>query len=264
MRYTNIFPNPVDDGFLRFTIDSNPKKHLGYSSHIKFNPKIHQQIIEGKWDLKDGEIIIRFLDIRGVRTLTVVRYQEDSGFNCKIDDHKYEGDYHIEVNGKRVEGEEHIQLDKNLHPALFCLLILLDKLVEIKDENIPAYFFFEEQIKRRPDILNLLINKKPKDVTFARYCYAVAYIALRNGRIMDLRFANKWIEERLLPAIKEVNEIFQKHGFFKIPWTNEQRIFPIPVAATKSSRITLESLGKENPKIPKFLSFISERQRSMR
>lgn len=104
MRYTNISPNPVDAGFLRFTIDSNPKEHMGYSEHIDFNHKIHQQWILGKWELKDGEIIIRFLHIRGGRTKTVVSYHEDNKFSCKIDDSDTnEGDYHIEVNGKRVE-----------------------------------------------------------------------------------------------------------------------------------------------------------------
>lgn len=253
MRYTNIFPNPVDDGFLRFTIDSNPKEHLGYSEHIDFNPKIHQQWIQRKWDLKDGEMIIRFLHIRGGRTKTMVKYQEDNKFSCKMDDvDTSEGDYHIEVNGKRVE--EHIERDKNLHPALFCLFKLLDELVKRKDENIPAYFFLEEQIKRRPDIVNILINNKPKNANITRYCYAVAFTAEKNERKMDLRLTSKWIEERLLPAIKQVNESFQKNGFVKIPWTKEQRIFPIPVIATESSQIILESRGKESPKIPKFFS----------
>jgi len=258
MRYTNIFPNPEDDGFLRLTIDSNPEEHLGYSKHVKFNPEVHQQIIEGKWDLEDGEIIIRFIHIRGRRTITVVRYQEDSGFNCKIDDHEKEGDYHIEVNGKRVK--EHIKIDKNVHPALFCLLRVLEELAEIKEKNIPVYFFFEEQMKKRPDILNLLVENRPKDVTLVTYCYAVASVALKNERVMNLRVMDKWIEKQLLPAIKEVNETFQKDGFVNIFWTNEQRIFPIPVGATNPSQITLEFLGKKNPKIPRLFSFITNKE----
>lgn len=254
MRYTNIFPNPVDDGFLRFTIDSNPK-HFGYSEHIEFDPKTHQQWIQGKWDLKDGEFIIRFVHIRERRTMTVVKYQENNKFSCKIDDvDAKEGDYHIEVNGKRVKGKEHIQGDKNLHPALFCLLRLLDELVEIKDENIPAYFFFGDKIEKSPDILSILIKNKPKDVNFTRYYYTVAFLA--SEYVTKYNLLNKWKKEHLLPAIEQVNEILRKKQYIEIPWTDEQRIFPIPVAAPERSQIILESTGNKKPKVPKFLSHL--------
>lgn len=258
MRYTNIFPNPVDKGFLRFTIDSNPDKREGYSAHInrRFEPEKHQQWIVGRWNLKNGEIVIQFINFRGIRTKTMVRYQENKKFSWKIDDFdsKKEGDFHVEINEKRVEGKNHIQWDRTLHPVLFCLFTLLDELAKIKDENIPAYFFFGWEIERDPNILSILIKNKPKDANFTRYCYAVSFFA--SEYVMMYTLLNKWKNERLLPAIKQANEILRKKQFIKIPWTEGQKIFPIPIAAPEGSTIFLDSLGNKNPKIPKFISHI--------
>jgi len=180
MRLTNIFPNPADEGILRFTIDTNPEKHKGYSEHIDFKPEKHLHWIQGKWDLKDGQIVIRFVHIRGGRRLTVVSYQEDNKFTCKIDDvDSEEGDYHIEVNGKRLE--EHIRPNGNLHPLLFCLFRLFDELVKRGYEEIPLYFFFEEEIRRNPDIVNIILRNKPHDVNITRYYYALSF-KLSHGR----------------------------------------------------------------------------------
>jgi len=57
-------------------------------------------------------------------------------------------------------------------------------------------------------------------------------------------------------AIEWVNECVLKGGFIKIPWTDEQRIFPIPISAIGGDVIYLESYGKKNPKLPDFLSSI--------
>lgn len=257
MRYTNIFPNPVDEGFLRFSIDTNPEKHKGYSEHLRFDPIIHLHFIEGKWDLKDGEIIIRFLHNRGGRTKTTVKYQEDE-FNWKIDDwDTNEGDYHIEINGKRVK--EHIQLVGKSHPLLFCLFMLLDELVKIKDEEIPIYFFLEKRIKNNPGIVDTILKNKPSDVNITRYCYAISYKLWKNKSVEDLRLINEWAD-KLLSAIGWVNERIKNDGLVKIPWTDEQRIFPIPISAVGGDLLYLESLMNENPKLPSFLSSIPFRK----
>ncbi len=260
MRYTNIFPNTADIGFLRFTIDTNPERHKGYSEHIDFKPEKHLQWIQGKWDLKDGEIIIRFVHIRMGRILTVVSYQEDNRFTWKIDDvDSQEGDYHIEINGKRVK--EHIQQVGNLHPALFCLFVLLDELVKIKGEEIPIYFFFEERVKSSPEIVDIILKNKPLDTNITRYCYAISYKLWESKRTEDLRLIKEWMDE-LLRAIEWVNGRVKNDGLVKIPWTDEQRIFPIPISAVEGDVLYLESLGKENPKLPSFLSSIPFRKRS--
>ncbi len=259
MRYTNIFPNPVDKGFLRFSIDTNPEKHRGYSEHIDFDPETHLQWIRGKWELKDGEIIIRFVHIKGGRTKTVVIYQENRKFTFKIDDtDSDEGDYHIELNGKRVE--EHIHQSDSLHPLLFCLSVLLNKLVKIKGKEIPIYFFFEKRVKSNPEIVDTILKHKPQNANLFWYCYAISYKLWEDKRTKDLRLTKEWMNE-LRTAIEWVNEHAQKDGFIKIPWGVEQKIFPIPISAVSGDVILLDSYGNENPKLPDFLSSIPFRKK---
>jgi hypothetical protein len=266
MRFTNIFPNPVDGIILMFTIDSNPEKHKGYSEHIKmhekFDSRIHQQLFEGKWNLKDGEIVIHFLHIKGQRTKTMVCYQE-ANFTCKIDDwdSANEGDYHIEVDGIRDEKEKHIPLDKNLHPALFCLFVLLDKLVKIKDHRIPIYFFFEEQIKRNPEVVDIILKNKPSNVSIVWYCYAISFKLWYGNPSMNLKSMNEWMD-KFQNAIKWFNERHQKNEFIKIPWGNEQRIFPIPITGLGGDVVYLDYLGTREPKLPDFLSSVPFRFKS--
>lgn len=258
MRYTNIFPNPADIGFLRFSVDTTPEKHRGYSEHIDFNPETHLQWIQGKWELKDGEIIIRFVHIRDGRTKTVVSYQENEKFTFKIDDvDSDEGDYHIELNRERVK--KHICQFNNLHPALFCLFVLLDELVKIKGEEIPIYFFFEERVKSNPEIVDIILKNKPQDANLFWYCYAISYKLWEDKRTKDLRLTEEWMDE-LRTAIERVNEHTRKNGFIKIPWGDEQRIFPIPISAIGGDVVSLDSYGNENPKIPNFLSSIPFRK----
>jgi len=255
MRYTNVFLNPKDKGILRFTVDSNPEEHYGYSENINFNPEEHIQRISGKWDLKEGEIIVRFVNIREGRTKTVVRYQEED-FSCKIDDvDTEEGDYHIEVNEPRVE--EHIKNKEDLHPASFCLIKLLDELVERRDKEIPIYFFFGGEVEKDPKVKRLILGRKSKDVNLARYCFAVAHL-IEKERELDLGRVKKWRENKLIPALEEVNRSKNKGGGVEIPWSTEKRVFPIPVQPTEGDEVILECIGKENQEIPEFLPVFKE------
>lgn len=251
MRYTNIFPNPEDEGFLRFTVDTNPDQHHGYSENINFDPEEHIQQFSGKWDLKDGEIIVRFVDLREGRTNTVARYQEED-FSCKIDDTDTEqGDYHIEVNGSRVE--ENIKNDEKLHPASFCLLRLLEELEERKNEYLPIYFFFGREVERDLKIKRLIVGRKPKKVNLTRYCFALVH-SIEKGRKLNLNQIEDWRENILLPALEEVNKTIKEKGGIKIPWSNEKRAFPVPITSIGGDKVILESLGNEDPEIPEFLS----------
>jgi hypothetical protein len=67
----------------------------------------------------------------------------------------------------------------------------------------------------------------------------------------------EWKETHLLPAIEKLKETMQKQGYIQIPWTDEQRIFPIPVSATEGHKVIIESsYGTEKPKMPEFIQLL--------
>jgi len=131
--------------------------------------------------------------------------------------------------------------------------------VKIKDPKIPIYFFFEEQIKRNPEIVDIILKNKPSDANIVRYCYAISFKLWRGNPHMSFKLMNEWMD-KLQNAIKLVNELHQKNGFVELPWGDEQMIFPIPIVGLEGDVVYLDYLGTREPKLPDFLSYVPFRE----
>ena len=186
------------------------------------------------------------------------RFENGTIIRCDNFEEKKPDHFHIEkrINAKSHRGKRAWKEDlifkstgmycDNISRFKFCLYSVLDYVEKHYDELIGPKFFFPMYQHSGIDILNIIRDNKPKNISFYLFSDAVAAELL-----MKPPTKPKMLKEHLINIVVKIKKSFEEKGEYTIYLQGIVTMFPMPIFALPKSRIKLD-MWSPKPMILKF------------